>query len=86
VQNYLARMAAEGRLAIPDPYAATMQLAGLAAGGSRFLLKHPRPDPQSREYWVTSILNFVLAAWEPRRAGPQKVKRVRKSTQPARRR
>lgn len=68
VTTYLRAAAAAGRLAIPDPDAATMQLAALASGGGRFLIKKPKTDAASRERWVAAVLQFVLAAWRPQPA------------------
>lgn len=68
VTEYLSKAVATGELAIPDPYAATMQLAALASGGGRFLIKKPKTDPQSRELWVAALLKLVLDAWQPRPA------------------
>ncbi len=65
IVNYLESATAAGKLSVPDPYAGAMQLAALAAGGSRFLVKKPRMDSKSRKHWVTAVLHFVLAAWKP---------------------
>jgi TetR/AcrR family transcriptional repressor of mexJK operon len=65
VVEYLEKAAAAGELAVPDAYAGAMQLAALAAGGSRFLLKEPRTDAKSRRQWVKAVAHFVMAAWKP---------------------
>lgn len=64
--NYLTRATEEGELSIPNPYDATMQLAALASGGTRFLIKKPPRDPKRQAEWVDAILEFVLKAWKPR--------------------
>lgn len=66
VVSYLSWAAAEGKLMITDPYAAAMQLAALASGGGRFLIKKPRTDKTSRDKWVAAVLKFALDAWQPR--------------------
>ena len=66
----LTRAAKSGALEIDDPYAATMQLAALASGGSRFLVKAPRTDRKSRERWVAAVLKFALNSWRPRPIQP----------------
>jgi TetR/AcrR family transcriptional repressor of mexJK operon len=65
VTEYLTKAVAAGQLAIPDPNAATMQLAALASGGGRFLIKKPKTDRKSREQWVAALLTLVLGAWQP---------------------
>lgn len=69
VVDYLSRATAEGLLAVPDPYAATMQLAALAIGGTRSLIKKPRTDAASRAHWVAAVSQFALAAWRPAASG-----------------
>jgi AcrR family transcriptional regulator len=65
VADYLKKASAAGELVVPDAYAGAMQLAALAAGGSRFLLKEPRTDPKSRRQWVAAVAYFAMAAWKP---------------------
>lgn len=65
IVSYLERACAAGELSIPDAYAGAMQLAALAAGGSRFLLKSPRTDSNSRRQWVAAVQHFVMSAWKP---------------------
>jgi AcrR family transcriptional regulator len=78
VLDYLTRAATDGRLTIADPYAGAMQLAALASGGSRFLLKKPRTGRRSREHWIAAVLQFVLNAWRPRR--PRAARAVREKS------
>ena len=65
IVRYLEKATAAGELAVPDAYAGAMQLAALAAGGSRFLLKNPRTDRKSRGQWVAAVQHFVMSAWKP---------------------
>ena len=69
IADYLSQAVAKGKLSIPDPYAATMQLAALAMGGTRFLIKAPKRDTRSQNEWVDAVLQFALTAWQP--AGAQ---------------
>lgn len=66
VVDYLRRTAAAGTLRIVDPFAAAMQLAALASGGGRFLVKRPRTDTVSRAQWIAAVATFALNAWRPR--------------------
>lgn len=65
VVTYLEQAVKAGKLVIDDPYAATMQLAALAIGGTRFLIKPPPRDVKRQEQWVAAISHFVLRSWRP---------------------
>lgn len=79
VHAYLSAAAARGELAIEDPYAASLQLAALASGGGRFLMKKPGQSAERRAQWVQAILRFAMAAWLPRGGHTQPATPIRSS-------
>lgn len=60
--DYLARLQAEGVIVIDDPHVAASQLAELATGGVRNLLK-PRSTRAVREQTVDAVYTMVARAW-----------------------
>jgi AcrR family transcriptional regulator len=71
---YLGGAAEQGLLRIDDAHAAAMQLAALASGGGRFLIKRPRTDAKSRAAWVAAVSRFALDAWRPEPAAKRRAR------------
>ena len=60
--DYLARLQADGVIVIDDPHVAASQLAELATGGVRNLLK-PRSTRAARKQMVDAVYTTVARAW-----------------------
>lgn len=60
---YLAEAHRSGRLHVPSPELAAVQLSTLAMGGVRFFISKPLAGPAERRAWAEGIVDFVLRGW-----------------------
>ncbi len=75
VVEYLAEAHRTGRLHVPSPELAAVQLSTLAFGGVRFFISKPLAGPEERRAWAEGIVELVMRGWAPAStpasAGPQ---------------
>lgn len=67
VIQYLAEAHRAGKLYVPDPERAAVQLAMLAFGGVRFFFSKPLAGPAERRAWAKDVLDLALHGMSPRR-------------------
>jgi AcrR family transcriptional regulator len=65
VIEYLAEAHRAGRLHVPSPEMAAIQLSNLAFGGVRFFISRPLAGPEERRVWAEGIVDLVLHGWAP---------------------
>ena len=65
VVEYLATAHRSGRLHVPSPELAAVQLSTLAFGGVRFFISRPLAGPEERASWAEGIVDLVLRGWTP---------------------
>ena len=58
-------IAEAGRLNVPSPELAAVQLSTLAFGGVRFFISKPLAGPAERRVWAEAIVDLVLCGWAP---------------------
>jgi AcrR family transcriptional regulator len=68
VIDYLARAHRDGRLSVPNPELAAVQLATLAFGGVRFFISKPLAGAAERRAWAEGVVDLVMHGWAPRPA------------------
>lgn len=66
VIEYLAEAHRAGRLHVPSPELAAVQLSTLAFGGVRFFISKPLAGEAERKAWAEGIVDLVLCGWAPR--------------------
>ena len=64
VVSYLAEAHKDGRLHVPDPELAAVQLSTLAFGGVRFFISKPL-GAEERRVWAEGIVDLVMRGWAP---------------------
>lgn len=69
VVEYLTEAHRAGRLRVPSPELAAVQLSNLAFGGVRFFISKPLAGPEERRVWAEGIADLVLRGWAPASAG-----------------
>ena len=65
VVDYLAEAHRAGKLRVPSPELAAVQLSTLAFGGVRFFISKPLAGPDERRVWAQDIVDLVLRGWAP---------------------
>ena len=65
VVEYLAEAHRAGKLHVPAPELAAVQLSTLAFGGVRFFISKPLAGSEERRAWAEGIVDFVLRGWMP---------------------
>jgi hypothetical protein len=65
VVEYLAEAHRAGRLNVPSPELAAVQLSTLAFGGVRFFISKPLAGSAERRLWAEAIVDLVLHGWAP---------------------
>ncbi|RZL91716.1 MAG: TetR/AcrR family transcriptional regulator [Variovorax sp.] len=65
VVEYLAEAHRAGKLHVPAPELAAVQLSTLAFGGVRFFISKPLAGTEERRAWATGILDLVMRGWAP---------------------
>ncbi len=65
VVEYLAEAHRAGKLHVPSPELAAVQLSTLAFGGVRFFISKPLAGPDDRRRWAEGILELVMRGWAP---------------------
>ncbi|MEJ7686701.1 MAG: TetR/AcrR family transcriptional regulator [Variovorax sp.] len=65
VVAYLAEAHRAGKLHVPSPELAAVQLSTLAFGGVRFFISKPLAGPDERRRWAEGILELVMCGWAP---------------------
>lgn len=65
VVEYLADAHRMGKLHIPSPELAAVQLSTLAFGGVRFFISKPLAGPEERRAWAEGIVGLVMRGWAP---------------------
>ena len=65
VVAYLTEAHRAGRLNVPSPELAAVQLSTLALGGVRFFISKPLAGPAERRVWAEAIVDLVLCGWAP---------------------
>ncbi len=68
VIDYLAEANRAGRLHVPSPELAAVQLSTLAFGGVRFFISKPLAGAAERRIWAEGVVDLVLRGWAPRPA------------------
>ena len=68
VVDYLREAHRAGRLHVPSPELAAVQLSNLAFGGVRFFISKPLAGPQERRAWAQGVLDLVMGGWALRPA------------------
>lgn len=68
VVDYLTEAHRSGRLNVPSPELAAVQLSTLAFGGVRFFISKPLAGSAERRLWAEGIVDLVLQGWSPRSA------------------
>lgn len=68
VVAYLADAHRSGKLHVPAPELAAVQLSTLAFGGVRFFISRPLAGPEERRHWADGIVDLVLRGWTPQAA------------------
>jgi AcrR family transcriptional regulator len=69
VVDYLAEAHRTGKLHVPAPELAAVQLSTLAFGGVRFFISKPLAGPEERRAWAQGIVDLVMRGWGPTPAG-----------------
>jgi len=69
VVEYLAEAHKAGKLYVPSPELAAVQLSTLAFGGVRFFISKPLAGPEERRAWAEGIVDLVMRGWTPASAG-----------------
>ena len=69
VVDYLSDAHRKGKLHIPCPELAAVQLSTLAFGGVRFFISKPLAGPEERRAWAQGIVDLVMRGWAPTQAG-----------------
>lgn len=65
VVEYLASAHRAGKLHVPSPELAAVQLSTLAFGGVRFFISRPLAGPEERAHWAEGVVDLVLRGWTP---------------------
>lgn len=65
VVEYLASAHRAGKLHVPSPELAAVQLSTLAFGGVRFFISRPLAGPEERASWAEGVVDLVLRGWRP---------------------
>jgi AcrR family transcriptional regulator len=65
VVDYLTDAHRHGKLHIPSPELAAVQLSTLAFGGVRFFISKPLAGPEERRAWAQGIVDLVMRGWAP---------------------
>ncbi|MDP9898462.1 TetR/AcrR family transcriptional regulator [Variovorax ginsengisoli] len=65
VVAYLAEAHRSGRLHVPSPELAAVQLSTLAFGGVRFFISKPLAGGAERRAWAEDIVDLMLRGWAP---------------------
>ncbi|VTU28683.1 DNA-binding transcriptional repressor AcrR [Variovorax sp. SRS16] len=69
VVDYLAEAHRTGKLHVPSPELAAVQLSTLAFGGVRFFISKPLAGREERRAWAEGIVDLVMRGWAPQAAG-----------------
>jgi AcrR family transcriptional regulator len=66
VVDYLTEAHRSGKLHVPSPELAAVQLSTLAFGGVRFFVSKPLASREERRAWAEGIVDLVMRGWTPR--------------------